>query len=306
MAAQMISIFDFDCTLTKEHTFRSTALHGLSPDGLRNHSVEQYQRGWAAQRQLAKANLTDYVKHNDDDFYLCIATYHNNPSFIAGFLSGHFGRELSYVKTDDVGESTVIASYQLMGVSRPILISCIAATDADFDNALRILSDKNHQIRQLMQVLATQCDLSSCAINFYDDTPNNALQATMVDGVRAWEVRRDVKEELVTKSPGHGAGYESFPMPVQPQALTNQADACVQEFHKRHSLRFQEESLGLLGFFRRTRLSATADLPTILQHAQRLGKRSHQIAMGMNWLDEQGRTLDTAPDCVKICRPAGS
>ncbi len=172
----IVSIFDFDQTLTKQHTFSwhglESYLSDLSPQVI-------YREGIENAHTNMKGGVLAYLKH-DVEHLSAIATYHNNPDFAAGFIAGLLGKELILSKTiySKTNPITAINYYTVDGTKAPFLISYIPAYHEHFKQRLRMLEGKNDQIMFLRSSLLEERLIEDdTIIDFYDDSDNNFQHA---------------------------------------------------------------------------------------------------------------------------------
>lgn len=169
----ILSIFDFDQTLTKGNT-PSSAYRPNEPN-------RSYQAGRKMAFLQAKKNIEKYLVHNEEQIS-AIATYHNNPAYIAGFVSTLLRKDLIFNETIVLPESPPIAIdiYKVTGQEHPFLISYIP--DVAFSKTVSELQEtgKNKQLSHLEQVIKEKKILpsdSKAKVNFYDGTEKNCSQA---------------------------------------------------------------------------------------------------------------------------------
>ena len=166
------SIFDFDQTVTKEHTFATKQLAWFEPDHI---PITLYNLGKKDALKNKKVGVTNFFKH-DDEHLSAIATYHDNPMFIAGFIAALLGKELSFIKTiySETHPITAINFYTVEGMDTPFLISYIPVSGDAFKATLSSLNGKKDQVLFLRNTLLDEKLMSDNAIiNFYDDRPLN-------------------------------------------------------------------------------------------------------------------------------------
>jgi hypothetical protein len=175
-----ISIFDFDQTLTSEHTFQKFSKGRFSslPDN------KMYEIGLRNQESNRKKNFEAFFKHDDNELS-AIATFHNNPFFIAGFVAGLLNKPLTLANTllSSTEPQVAISIYVIDNCTPPFLISFIPALGKTYDQTISELEirkvQKNYQIDFLCQTLIEGGYIDyDTIIDFYDDDPNNLSQAT--------------------------------------------------------------------------------------------------------------------------------
>lgn len=186
--AKKITILDFDQTISIQHTFSEHCL-----DNHQNQSATDiYQLGKNHAIQNVKTGIEAVLKHNDDDELTAIATYHNNPTYIAGYVSRILGKELVFQETlYSTQPTTAINVYKVAGIERPFLISYLPDLGSAFQTKMSQLAGKNNQINFLTQVLNNkgQIDTNNFIINFYDDTQKNHLNAKELSKVNSFLVQ---------------------------------------------------------------------------------------------------------------------
>ncbi len=190
-----LNVFDFDHTITKKHTFSESGLSALSV------GEANYQHGIKHAQSNIKSNLP--LKHNEDELS-AVATYHNNPDFIAGYISVILQKKLTFKeKLVWPNEPNVsINVYQVEGISRPFLISYVPQYGKSFNSAISLLPGKNKHIELLRKVLFEDNQISSqsAKINFYDDSINNVELAQELSNVNSYLVNaHDVNNFSISK-----------------------------------------------------------------------------------------------------------
>ncbi len=190
MVKQKITIFDFDQTLTGTHTFSTHTLENTSNP----FDDTQMAIGAADAKQNIKKGVEEFFKH-DENHLSMIATYHNNPSFIAGFISAIFKKKLTYIETLDAGVSgTAIDRYGVDGVETSFFISYITGGGASFTSTMERLYQhgKNDQIESLRRILLDEGLIEgNTLIHYYDDTSNNFVHAKQLKQLNCYLVDRN-------------------------------------------------------------------------------------------------------------------
>ena len=199
----MPAIFDFDCTLTIEHTFLE---HAIEKARL---AQNQYVLGQAKGKKNIKHGVDAILKH-DDQGLSAVATYHNNPGFVAGNISAILKKELTLVDTireeiHNAGslEKTVIAInvYRVEGIDKPFLISYLPHEGHEFISAQRILKNKNAQIMAIRQFWLKEGLIKPTdTIDFYDDSRENFDGATSLDYINGHLVTGKSRDHVVETS----------------------------------------------------------------------------------------------------------
>ena len=216
MVKQKVTIFDFDETLTATHTFLIHTLENTSNP----YDDMQMAIGAADAKQNIKDGVGNFFKH-DKDHLSMIATYHNNPSFIAGFISEIFKKKLTYIETLDPGvPGTAIDRYGVEGVETSFFISYIAEGGASFTNTMRrlYLRGKNDQIESLRRTLLAEGLIEdNTLIHYYDDTPNNFEHAKQLRQLNCNLVAKNTRIFTVLEThglemPGDVKGSQPTPL----------------------------------------------------------------------------------------------
>lgn len=199
----MPAIFDFDCTLTIKHTFREHAIENA------RFAQNQYFLGQAKGKENIKHGVDAILKH-DEQGLSAVATYHNNPEFVAGNISAILKKELTFVRTirkeiHNAGslEKTIIAInvYRVEGIDKPFLISYLPHEGDEFLSAQYILKNKNAQIMAIRQFWLKEGLIKPTdTIDFYDDSRQNFDGATSLDYINGHLVTGSSKVHLVETS----------------------------------------------------------------------------------------------------------
>ena len=185
-----VSIIDFDLTMTCWHTFKQNQIANMennSPD-------ERVEAGrWTAERmKCLKTNIHRGVapfQFAGDDLF-CVATYHNNPDFIMGYLGHMMGEKIIHTQSYIAQNGLAIRQCQLKSSDKPLLISYInASNEPEFGRTIADLHGKNEQIEFLRAILSQEGIIgagSTC--DFYDDDPNNIALAGQLFNLRTHQV----------------------------------------------------------------------------------------------------------------------
>lgn len=184
----MPKFFDFDLTLSIKHTFSDHCVDKVSVDQLN----QQYSLGKNHAVANLKANIRDFFIHNDNDSS-CIATYHNNPDYIAGYVATILGKELTLFdqRLSEATPTIAINYYKVTGLATPLLISYIPLKGSAFNKTIEALSDKNKQIEFLRDALVARKVIDGDAIiDFYEDDEKNFAAATTLNNIRSHFVNR--------------------------------------------------------------------------------------------------------------------
>ena len=189
MSKKTYNIFDFDNTLTIKHTF---AFH--SRESFYDPSDDIMLAGEKDAKRNLKEGIGVVFKH-DLEHLTAIATYHNNPLYIAGFVAGLLKKKLTYIETHESGTlGTAIDRYAVEGTDLPFLISYITGTDDSFTDTMLQLQKhgKNDQINALRRILLRDRLIEeSSVINFYDDTPENFSKAKLLPQLNGYLIERE-------------------------------------------------------------------------------------------------------------------
>lgn len=186
----MVSIFDFDWTITILHTYKSTAVESGELTGFLE---AEYEYGHFDAMTNTRSGLQDYLRHDDEENTSAIATFHNNHSMIAGYIASFSGRRATFNSTR-VSEDGLcaVSFYALEGINKPFLISWIPASGSVFKETLTKLGDnKNYQLEFLRKVMQESGLIEADErIHFYDDTPRNCEFARALPNIEVNQVQR--------------------------------------------------------------------------------------------------------------------
>lgn len=181
---QRANIFDFDLTISVEHTFNSNKIENANDQN-------QYQLGKQHAKNNTKKGIDHVFKHDDHLNTSAIATYHNNPQYIAGYVAHILDRELIL---DNIIESsttpkTSINKYKIQGMDKPFFISYIPDQHSAFQDKINNLQNKNKQLTALRHVLLNEKIIQETSvIHFYDDTEKNYIGARELDFIMSYSV----------------------------------------------------------------------------------------------------------------------
>jgi hypothetical protein len=164
----MPKIFDFDRTITKQHTFAGKCLKRDGAD------EGQYALGKLDAKDNTKDGVAALLTHTDEEIS-AIATYHNNPHYVAGYIAHILEKELTHEKTIFMETPSLAMNfYHVEEVSKPFIISYIPEAGKMFDQTLEVLGNKNKQIEWLRDTMITKgYMLENAIIDFYDDSRPN-------------------------------------------------------------------------------------------------------------------------------------
>lgn len=189
---QKTRIFDFDQTLTKRHTFGSHDIDWYKGIDGSIDQAEVYEKGKRYADGERKQDIEAYFSHDKENLST-IATCHNNPTFIAGFISRILGKEL-VLTTTALSETHPVVAINAYTVgpkeegNPPLLICYIPSVREEF-NAAKTLLDETGKNTQILFLRATLKTLGLVTdddvIDFYDDAPNNFEHAKTLPRVNS-------------------------------------------------------------------------------------------------------------------------
>lgn len=248
----MPSIFDFDQTISIEHTFRNFKLGALDP------SANPYELGKKHALGNIKKQVENYLKHDNDNLS-AIATWHNNPDFIAGYMAILTGKELILEKTMHSKDGLIaINQYRITGVDKPFLLSYIPhANDPDFQNALTLLKNKNRQITWLhKKMLKQQLIQEDSLIDFYEDTRKNFEEAKKLPYIKSHLVDNNSDYFSIIEMQGISPRKMVNIEPKESKPKLSELQNAVAEAQKKYSAYYSHgaykrwETPGCFSFFR--------------------------------------------------------
>ncbi|KTD46280.1 Uncharacterised protein [Legionella quateirensis] len=193
----MNSIFDFDLSVTRKHTFKRTQI--LTTQCPFTFNEQEYHRGIAHAHSNLKAHVNEFLKHDDSDNMSAIATFHNNHSYIAGYMAFLFERHLTLKEIRfSTGGLSAAAIYQIEGITKPFIISYIPAADDVFNLHIDDLeNNKNHQINHIRQIWHTlKLAEEDAPVCFYDDNAHNCYQALSMPLIKVNQVNRHAQDRI--------------------------------------------------------------------------------------------------------------
>lgn len=184
---QVVRIFDFDGTLTKGPSFRETHIDVFPRDAI---GATQAYRAGVDYAENKKLGIDSYFRHNLNDIS-CIATYHNNPNFIAGLVSTILGKELIFEQTElhkSIEIKIAVNRYRIAG-SPDFFIAYIPHSGLpitpeglggpSFETVIKKLSGKNDHIAMLLKILSDNNSINQdTSIHFYDDSQEHFNKAS--------------------------------------------------------------------------------------------------------------------------------
>lgn len=172
----MLSIFDFDRTVTNIHSFQDTRIENDEPtEGWYNLGKKIATQGGI------RENIALHLEHDANNLS-AIATFHNNPAFVAGCIAHTLGKELTLVATHSSSGTppVAIAEYKIEGAP-PFLISYLPYVKPLFKTNMSLLGNKNSQIEFVRSTLLGRGLITeSDVIQFYDDSRENYEAASQL------------------------------------------------------------------------------------------------------------------------------
>lgn len=196
-----IFIYDFDHTITQKHTFSFASLPKFNNSEF--NKVDAISN--------LKQNLT--LQHDAENLSM-IASYHNNPDFIANYVSVHLGQELVKQETilDHDFPNLAINVYHVSGGDRPFYIAYIPKQGLEFQTALQTLAGKNQHINFLRNVLFQRQEIPSptTAVHFYDDDRKNYQQAQGLANVTCHLVNASDSKFSIVETSQQTVDYSSM------------------------------------------------------------------------------------------------
>lgn len=220
-----ITIFDFDQTLTKEHSFRSFCVEQFSHPRGAHYGKDPYQVGKTMGPSLVKTGIDKVVKHDGENIS-AIATYHNNPAFVAGVISSLLGKDLRLkgCVADPAMTATAIAQYEIEGIEAVFCVSFIQHQQDDYQVAKGMLESNGGKNIQIIQLQVTLAIPRGTPITFYDDDPVNVAHAKKLPNVHSYRV--SASSGLFTIMNELSTGFSSFFAAKEPAlpTVTTSAD----------------------------------------------------------------------------------
>jgi len=192
----MIYIFDFDLTVTKKHSFRTKRIEMPEPP------ETWYVAGKnAANEGAVRLGIGEFLKHDAENLS-AIATFHNNPDYVAGHIAHILGKELVLSETllSNGTPKVAINVYAVEG-SRPFLISHLPYEGQEFNVNTKALGNKNSQIEFLRATwIRMGLAQESNVINFYDDSGENFQAAVELGYVSGNLVNKESESFAISMS----------------------------------------------------------------------------------------------------------
>lgn len=188
----MPKIFDFDLTVTSRHTFKDYQL--MTPKHTNEQmkqSITQYTNGENYGRMFLKEDIEKHLQHNSENFS-AIATFHNNPNFVAGCVALVLDKELTFkeqlIRKTEGGYDIAVNVYSVNEEKNPFYISYIPYIN-DFNNARKSLGNKNQQINHILDLwMENRLIDAETKIDFYDDTQVNVQSVQPLKVINSYKV----------------------------------------------------------------------------------------------------------------------
>lgn len=181
--SKTVIFWDFDQTLTIRHTFaeyeRGCFLNGETDSELYVLGKQHFENNRKIFPEDTDVKAPPLFAHDDQHAISAIATFHNNPSFIAGFVSKKLHQELMlhHIIYSDTTPLVAVSFYAVGRLNTPFLISWIPAIGHDFAETIGKLQSqhiyKNHQLSLLRQNLIPDYLEPTALIHFCDDSVAN-------------------------------------------------------------------------------------------------------------------------------------
>ena len=152
MTVKYYRIFNFEQTITQKPIPKGvgrTATHEL------NYNADAFQMGMQdAASGGMKEGLPRVFLKMDEDHAFCVATYHNSPEYIAGFMGHVLGKKVTPVwfGSNSNVDSVMVGGYRIDGQTQPLLIAYMLKKDKDLGAAVQTLQaskGKNTHIEEL-------------------------------------------------------------------------------------------------------------------------------------------------------------
>ncbi|HHF7346448.1 TPA: hypothetical protein ACPSKB_003231 [Legionella feeleii] len=172
----ILRIFDFDKTISIEHTMHNPALYHPESN--------------------TKSGLQKTVVHNDQEI-CAIATFHKDPEYVLSYLLPVLGlteNDITRCELESLTDHQLTKVY-LKNCKYPLIISTPLTDDYKAHLLALAWSGKNTQIRDIISQLPP-CD----EYHFYDDTEKNYSTATLLDTLHCYWVEEDNVEFKISKT----------------------------------------------------------------------------------------------------------
>jgi hypothetical protein len=163
----MPSIFELDGTISITPTIAEYCIDKAKP------TEDQYELGKKIGRINRKKSVEHFFIHND--YELCgIATLHNNPAFVAGYIAALLNKELTFIQTiySKTTPDIAVNEYIVKGLDKPIFICFVPHIGKEYHAALNALRvDKNVQIDFLRKIwIENRLIQRTSVIDLYDNS----------------------------------------------------------------------------------------------------------------------------------------
>lgn len=188
----MIIISEFDFTLTIDDTFASCS----QADHALKSPIEIYALGEEDAERNLKQGLAEHFDLARGDS-IAIASFHNNPNYIAGHLARLLRCKLTLVDTCfiDSKKTMAIKQYRAEGYDKPVLISYIPAIGRTRSTYIAGLKNKNPQITFLRnKMLELGMMTREDTIDYFDCDELYCEHAKSMDNIRCHLI--DVKSSV--------------------------------------------------------------------------------------------------------------
>ncbi len=158
-----VRIFDFDLTITKQHTFQRPSHYKPSNN--------------------IKSGIQHIFLHTGHHI-AAVATFHDKPNYVKAYIEHILGKTLTLQKSTDF-EHDKLSVYHVSGEEIPLLISTIHSARFIFHRGELEKTGKNTQINRILSSLAQdQCiDIRKTEVHFYDDDKKNITHSQTLDDV---------------------------------------------------------------------------------------------------------------------------
>ncbi len=255
----MPNIFDFDQTVTHYHTFSNSNLTikiesgdlelkpGMNPHELMKNKYFEYLAGNNEISLNFKNGIEEYLKHDKDNLS-AIATFHNNPSFVAGYIAKVLNKKLDYKEqkihkiTDEF--NIAVNVYSVEGEDKPFYISYLPYID-EFNKAVDFLKNKNEQIKFIHSLwMENNLIDTETKINFYDDSTDNIDAANYIDFINCYKVDPQDKNFAFTESSVAASSYTSVTESSEEVPINVEVEENTQQFQQRQRFFQNSQSQG--------------------------------------------------------------
>ena len=191
----MPSIFEFDETISRTHTFTDYCIDSAVDLNA------QYDLGKKTGQTNLKKDVEIFFNHDENE--LCgIVTFHNNADFVAGNIATLLKKELTLVDISSSSSQPKIAinHYQVEGLDKPLLICYLPHFGEEHTKALNELGNANRQIKFLRQTWIEKNLIErTSTINFFDSSIKNHQSARFVPYVNSFHVLPKDDSFVLTK-----------------------------------------------------------------------------------------------------------